>query len=422
MKKVLLIMFVLVFAASFAYADKRVAMSGEMRVVGYSMDNYANFDDDDESDNAEYFKQRFRFGMKVNIAEGVSANFRADFAEAIWGHGFTTGSVARPLDNDGNTVPATTGWSDGNELHIDRTYLQIDKGIVTVLAGQMYLGTGNVIAVDGEGTAFALAIKPGPAVIQLIYAKENEGGGTTDEAGLTQDTNVFGVQGTVKTDVFSAQAFYVMSKNHDTEAEPFVFGLTGGVGVGGFKLNAELDIYGGDDGVEGDAGVDFVGTNFVLTAEGSFGPATVGAHFLYGAGNDDANEEQLNHLTNFGSWLPTSYAVMPGVWDPIEDGIGNGHFEALGDESGVIALFFYGQAKIADVVTLAAMLGYATPEEDAVTLIDDAILVNLGATLAIAEGAALHLGMNYIAIGFDSDYAGAEDDPMAFLMKLNVKW
>ena len=414
MKKVLIVMLVLVFAASFAYADERVKLSGEMRVIGYSMDNYANFDDDNDADNNEYFKQRFRFGMTINVAEGVKAVFRADFAEAEWGNEFNVGGVARPDD----TVDSSA------ELHLDRTYLQIDKGLIGLKAGQMYLGTGNSIAVDGEGTAFALDIKPGPAVITLIYNKLDEGGALNDEAGAAQDTNVYGVQAAFKTDAFGAKAFYVMVDDHDAEDEPAVFGVCGNAAVGSVKLNAELDFYMGDDGVEGAAGVDYVGTNLWLNAEAAVGPATVGAHFLYGAGNDEADEEQLNHLTDFGSWIPTSYAVMPGVWDPIVDGIGNGHFEAFDDESGVLMLLLYGKAKVADVLTLAAMVGYAEPEEDSntVTLCDGGFLVNLGATYAITEGAAFHLGLNYMSLDWDSAYLGEEDDPMAFLMKLNVKW
>ena len=421
MKKVLIVMLVLVFAASFAYADERVKLSGEMRVMGYSMDNYTTFNDEDDTDNAEYFNQRFRFGMKINIAEGVSANFRADFAEATWGHGFTVSDFARPQDDE-----TAVGGATNNELHLDRTYLQIDKGLIGLKAGQMYLGTGNSIAVDGEGTAFALDIKPGPAVISLIYCKVDEGGATNDEAGAAQDTNVYGVQAAFKTDAFGAKAFYVMVDDHDAEDEPAVFGVCGNAAVGSVKLNAELDFYMGDDGVEGAAGTDYVGTNLWLNAEAAVGPATVGAHFLYGAGNDDADDEQLNHLTDFGSWIPTSYAVMPGVWDPVVDGLGfgDGQFEAFGDDSGVLMLALYGKAKVADVLTLAAMLGYAEPEEDSntVTLCDSGILLNLGATYAITEGAAFHLGFNYMSLDWDSAWLGEEDDPMAFLMKLNVKW
>ena len=410
MKNIFIAMLVLVFAfASSVYADERVELKGEMRVVGFSGDNYENFDDDDRADNYEFFEQRFRFGMKINIAEGVSANFRADFAEAEWGYGFKSGSTARPDDS----------VSDKNELHIDRTYLKIKKGIFDLRAGQHLISLGNKIAMDYNGTGFQLRIKPKPFRIRLFWAKKDEGGGLDDEAGVHQDTNYMGAQVGFKSDAFGAKVFYALQDDRRRRREPNVAGLCGDANIGAVKLKAELDIYGGE---REESNQDYMGTNFYLDASGTAGPATVGAMFFYGKGNDDPDKRQLNHLTNFYSWRPVSYAALPGVWDPIEEGLGNGHFEAFDNDSGVVMLLGYGETKIAGVFTLAAMAGYGKPEEDSVTDKESMWLVNLGATYDIAQNAALHFGFNYIGLDFDSAYTGPDDNPMGLFMKLNVKW
>ena len=404
MKKFFITILVLVFASS-VYADERVELKGEMRVVGYALDNYDNFDDDDQADNEEYFKQRFRFGMQINISEGASAHFRADYAEAEWGDGFETGSTARP--------------SEDNELQIDRTYLKIKKGIFDLKAGQHYISLGNKIAMDYNGTGFQLRIKPAPLAIKLFWAKKDEGGGLDDEVHVNQDTNYMGAQVGFKSDVFRVKAFYALRDDREVRNEPTVAGLCGDANIGAVKLKAELNVYGGEREASDQ---DYVGTNFYLDASGTAGPAKVGAMFFYGKGNDDPDKIQLNHLTNFDSWRPVSYAVLPDVWDPIEHGLGTGHFEAFGNESGIMMLLVYSETKIAGVPTLAAMAGYGQPEEDSVTPIDSGWLVNLGATYDIVKNAALHIGFNYIGLDFDSAYTGPDDNPMGLLMKLSVKW
>ena len=420
MKNIFIAMLVLVFAfASSVYADERVELKGEMRVVGFSGDNYENFDDDDRADNYEFFEQRFRFGMKINIAKGVSANFRADFAEAEWGYGFKSGSTARPDDS----------VSDKNELHIDRTYLKIKKGIFDLRAGQHLISLGNKIAMDYNGTGFQLRIKPKPFRIRLFWAKKDEGGGLDDESDVNpndshQDTNYMGAQVRFKSDAFGAKVFYALQDDRRRRREPTVAGLCGDANIGAVKLKAELNVYGGE---REESNQDYMGTNFYLDGSGAAGPATVGAMFFYGKGNDNPDKRQLNHLTNFYDWRPVSYAALPGVWDPIEEGLGkghdgDGHFEAFDDDSGVMMLLVYGEAKVADIFTLAAMAGYGKPEEDSVTDKESMWLVNLGATYHIATNTALHLGFNYISLDFDDTYTGKEDNPMGLLMKLNVKW
>jgi len=412
MKKIFIAILVLAFVSS-VYADERLELDGEMRVVGYALDNYENFNDDNRDDDLEYFKQRFRFGMNINIAEGVSAHFRADFAEAEWGYGFLSGSVARPDDS----------VSDKNELHIDKTYLKIKKSIFDLRAFQQYISLGNKIAVDQIGTGFQLRIKPAPFAIRLFWTKNDEGDGANDdlndEGPDNADTNHMGVQVGFKSDLFGAKIFYARKDDRRRGREPTVIGLCGDVALGAVKIKTELDVYGGE---RESSNQDYMGTNFYLDASTAVGPATVGASLLYGLGNDDPDKRQENHFSNFDSWRPMSYAVLPGVWDAIEDGLGNGHFEAFDDGSGVMMLLVYGETKFADVFTLAAMAGYGKPEEDSVTDKDSMWLVNLGATYDIAKNAALHLGFNYIVLDFDSAYTGPEDNPMGLLMKLNVKW
>lgn len=141
---------VFVMAGS-AYADDRIEMYGHFYVRSYWMDGYsdsmwsATYDDDDQAD---LIRQKYMIGMKTNIADDVTGDFRADMGEAIWGEdfdsGYTRGSVAIPGYGDG-----------GNEtqMNIERANINIDKENWSLTLGTQWLTLGIMEVYDGNPTA-----------------------------------------------------------------------------------------------------------------------------------------------------------------------------------------------------------------------------------------------------------------------------
>jgi hypothetical protein len=82
MKKLLVVLMVLAFVAP-AMADDTLDASGSMRVEAYSISN--NGFGDDDSQDLDYWDQRFRMQLRFTPADGVSATVRTDITEDTWG-------------------------------------------------------------------------------------------------------------------------------------------------------------------------------------------------------------------------------------------------------------------------------------------------------------------------------------------------
>jgi hypothetical protein len=95
MKKLLVVLMVLAFVAP-AMADDTLDASGSMRVEAYSISN--NGFGDDDSQDLDYWDQRFRMQLRFTPADGVSATVRTDITEDTWGklQGNTSGDGFRP--------------------------------------------------------------------------------------------------------------------------------------------------------------------------------------------------------------------------------------------------------------------------------------------------------------------------------------
>jgi opacity protein-like surface antigen len=413
MKKILAIMLVAVFAATGAYADDRLQLSGQMRVQGLSIENYGDFNDNTKGDEQDYWRQRFRTAAKINVAEGVSVNLRFDFAEDTWGSNNWAG----------------VRYNADSELQVDRAYLDVSKEMFQIKAGQQYFGLGNSIVIDSNATGFNLGLKL-PVAVNLIYIKSDEGGANSDnDTGVpasfalntttgvvvgtaattnSEDTDIYAMNVGYASDAFTVNGFYAISKdNSPADNSPSVFGLQGTAALGPVNLNAELDIFGGDQ----TAAIDYFGTQFSLDANMAMGAGKVGAFFLYAAGTDTpATETQKTMLSDFGSYAPLSFGILEFTdWCPIQDGNGNDVFDFTGASAGVVGFAPYGEFKPMEGFYVRGLLGYLTPQEDNITTVDNAWVFNLGLQYDFAPNTAVLLSYNYTKVEFDT--AATSDDP-----------
>ena len=188
MKKLLIVLLAFALVAGLftvAAAEDKLSLSGTMRVRAWAMENYSDFDDNDNGDDLAYWDQRFRLAATIKANDAVSGHLRFDFAEDTWGSDNWSGAGSR----------GGSRYGAGSELQVDRAYFQVHLADwATVKAGQLFFSTGDrYIVYDNNCTGAVWQLKFNPVNVDLHYSKLNESTGT-----LVEGENI--VTGNIKTD------------------------------------------------------------------------------------------------------------------------------------------------------------------------------------------------------------------------------
>ena len=241
-------------------------------------ENYWDLDDNDTSDEMSWFEQRFRLGAKLNVVEGVTANLRFDFSEDYWGSDTWGGTTTWPA-NDGVRRFGGNRNTGGNELQVDRAYIEVNKENYMFRVGQIYQGLGNGIVVDQNRTGLTVKAKL-PVAVEVMYAKLSEGqNGSKNDDGTEQDSDFFALNAGFKKDDMSVNAFLatiINQTNLGDDDTPLVIGVQGKTDINGIKLNCELDFFTGEQSSD----VDYVGTQLFVDANTMVGDHKIGAMFF----------------------------------------------------------------------------------------------------------------------------------------------
>lgn len=395
MKRLLVVFLVLLMAAA-VYAEDRLSLSGSMRVEGYALDNFSDWDDDDNSDKKSFWDQRFRMGGKISVTEEVSVHFRIDLAETQWG-------------------TYTTRPTDAQELQVDRTYLQIKKDeMFTLKAGELYQGLGNLIVVDQNCTGVTFTANMNPLALTLAYAKWDEGDALSDEEELgSEDINIYAVNAGYKADNMGGNLFFAMQNdNSDYDASPMAVGLQGDMKMDNISINGELDFFSGDcSGCD----IDYIGTQLWIDANMKLSDnANAGCELFYAMGTDDPREDQLTELTDFGSWVATDRGYMNTMLDAVNV------FDFSGQDAGVIGGALYGEFWVMEPLGVYAHGMYLTPQEDEFCSLDSMMIVNLSARYKVAKNTTFDVQYNFTSPEGKDDYD--PDAASAAMMRLQVKF
>lgn len=411
MKKLLAVLIVLAFVAPVipAMADDTLDLSGTMRVRAYSKKDH-DFDsalDDDQ----QYWDQRFRVQGAITPSDGVKGVFRLNMANNVWGS----------QDMDDYSSNEDKGGAD-----VDRAYLAINKGIVSLSAGLQSAALGNAVAYDAVQTGIVASIAT-PVTITLVYFKVDEdqnplGTDKTDEDGF-EDVDHYAINLGYATDQFSINVFYAMQEDgqeaqtpvdpldlqmDEMEIDANCIGIQGKFAVGPVNINAELDIFGGE--VKTTLGdLDIVGTQFFADISMAMSDAlTLGAHLVYSTGTDTATDLKITYLTDDGSTVFSDYGAMNtlgisplGANDIFDDGNGSG---SMG--GGLYAKF-----QAMEGLTLFGQIMYATADEEKTGGLDSLLLYNVSAKYTIVPNAHLSVQYGY----FDLEAIDADTDPASTL-------
>jgi hypothetical protein len=418
---------------SFAAAEDRLSLSGSYRVESW-IRNDRDYNDGAADDQA-FFDQRFRIGGTITAAEGVTAHFRFDLGEGTWGGGGmgTIAQSGRPVVTTGNTGATDTAVAGTNHTHtggnanvnsqfqLDRSFLQVDRELFRFRAGQQYSSFGHAIVMDHNATSFWLRLNL-PVQIDLLYTKDSEGGNLMDNTG-NEDRDLYGVQLVYVTDNYSLGAFYIgVNDDSANDNSPNAFGLHARLGWGALELLAELDFLGGENGNNDLTGAQFwVQGTYTLSDKFSL---RGDLYYAKGRDENDANEVQVEAVTDWGSFLPVEAGSSLETW---HGSINGTTFDPLGDNSGVIGFSLSGVYKVIEALDLSLGFTYLTPENDSAQLNaartwDSSWIINAGIDYDLMEALSLKAAVSHHAPSFSDNPATPDDAATVALAVLQVNF
>lgn len=360
-----------------SYADDRVSLYGLFWVRAF--DNTA-FDGTEKS----FIDQRLRLGTKINIADDVYVEMRADYGEGVWGQDYTGGLVTRPRNSMQNTID------------IERGFVHIDKEMWSLRVGQQFVGLGICEVLDANAVGAKLKLKL-PVETSLIYLKDTENGSVNDD-GDNDDVDFFGVNFGYSGDNFTADLFGATEVDGtDTDDSPLMIGLYATGSLGMVNLSGELDFATGDTD---DGDTDYVGTQLYLQGDININEAfSLGAELFYAMGADD-DEIQLTGINDWGSFTPMAWNTPPATYITAFYNW-NSPFDPTGDSAGVQGASLYGKLIVMNGLSLGGKAGYFEPEDDGKTTTDDITIFNAWVAYELATNTEISVTYLY------SDY----DDP-----------
>lgn len=443
MKKLLLILMVLALVSP-AMAENRLTITGTYDVTAIGSDNVTaqnlGVDDLGDADKHNYLHQRFRVQPKIQVADGVTANLRFDFAEGIWG---------QDRDFDPNRAGDTSTNSDDSELQVDRAYVSVSTAWLIINAGLQFVPAGQTQVFRDNQPALQFIAKTGtPFGIRLAWVKVSESIGVNETSGLSddgddnEDTDRYLVDLSYRTDPIKINAFYVMQKDGGTgdtdgdtvidnfEDEPNVLGVLVKTSVGGVAITGEVASFGGDNG----NGTDYTGTQINVNGMMKLSDAlSLGVDLIYSSAAGD-DEQKLTYMGNpfasfdaknggtmgwdmltygrntaqlFASWPPPG--LMPGdFFDPWETGAGS-----MGGGVGVKFI-------PVDKLTLIGQLHYLVADDDDLNGVtgefENGYNLLLAAVYQLAPKTTLHATYHFV----DADFADDVNPDSAYVYGLRM--
>jgi hypothetical protein len=404
MKKFFIASMIAMFTVSAVYAEDRVSLEGNLAVRGWDVQD---FDDVDSS----WWEQRLRIGGKITIADNISAHFRMDIGEGVWGLDYSPGSVARP------------GYAEydlllDSKIHIDRAYLQIDKGKWALTAGQQYMALGIAQVFDANATGMVLALDYNPVTVALVYAKLDERNCVCDNEHF-DDLDAYAINIAYAGNGFSTNVFYAKANDGtDLDFYPWALGFNGSTKLGIVDLTGELAFLGGDVATGADTRVDFSGTQLYLVAEAPITDrVNVGAEFMYADGAND-DEIQLTTLADWNTFSPmsnntpmsTEFSALPS----------RDSFDPFGVSGGVVAGTIFADLTVNELITAGCKIGYFEPESNNKLEGADLLAYNMWIKYQLAPNT--YLSGTYMVSSADCDDKLFPEDKKVFVGELVVNF
>jgi hypothetical protein len=364
------------FAIDVAGKADSIKLSGHYLIRGHADNNVSDWCDSDGdlcNDHNNFYKQRLRLQLGINVAEGVTAVTRMDIAESNLGD----------------------GGASNDEVDIDHAYLKLADvfGISWTLGRQPASWGPTHIYTTGATKDRIKAIKKiGGAKVGAVIQKNNE---TYDGRG-GGDSDSYYVVAVIPAGEGKVGLLYKDTHANDTDADDnatemalYYAGKVGPVGLAVEYITQDSDAYTGTTGqVDAKTAMIVAGSMDVNDAI-NVGLAYASAANSYQADDDFA--ATLLFGTNVNPTAVMNFGVTASA-DPI-----------TGENNDTVsAIVVSGKMKVSDDLTMGANIAQATLSDNAEV---DLTEIDLWGSLKIAGNTSLWLGY---AMGMP-DAPGATD-------------
>ncbi len=405
MRRFFIAFIVTVFTFAGVYAEDRINLEGDLSVKCWDTQNF-------DSSEGSWWSQRLRLGGNIDISNNVSAHFRMDLGEGIWGLDYKPGAIARPGYGDHEIC-------GDSKLHIDQAYFQINNGNWALKAGQQYVALGIAQVFDANTTSLVFALDYDPITVALVYAKLDERGCVCDND-YFDDLDAYAINVAYKGDNFNSNVFYTQANDGtDFNFSPWAIGFNGSTKVGIVDIIGELAFLGGDMiDPNNKTKVDFTGTQLYIAAKAPItDKVKIGAELMYASGAGD-DERQLTNLADWDKFSPMSNNTPANAEFsalPSKDA-----FDPFGVNGGVIAGTVFADFEINDLLSAGCKIGYFEPEDSSKLEGADLLAYNMWIKYQLAKNT--YLSGTYMSSSASCDYDLYSEDMNVFVGEIVVKF
>ena len=277
-----------------AKGQTQITIGGDIRFRGTFDKNLSDQLDDGTDDHVAYIDQRVRLKLDIKVTDNTSARIHLEHG-STWGEGMK--------DNAKGAYPVGN-YYENDELKFVEAWINHNFGSFGIKLGHMPLALGNKLFFDHtkEGDD-AIVIYGSTSNIHWagVIAKFNEG-----EKNLNDDSTAYVFLANYKGDGFNlgGDVVYVDHQNIrldlDGDTVPDVenihgwnFGLRGDTTFAGLKVKADVELQAGKFEMLSGDDLDIKGYAFLVAADYDMDGTTIGAEFVYGSGDEDPNDTDV---------------------------------------------------------------------------------------------------------------------------------
>ena len=292
--------------AAVAKGTTQITLGGEIRVRGEFRDNIKDFDND-KVDRDSYWDQRLRFSVEAKVTPNTIGFFELESGNADDEDNVKWGTY----EANGATGLYNVGNAKHGDVRIRQAWIQHSgSGLLgapaLVKVGHQLIKLGYGLFLDhtkygDDALLFGVdPIKNMHIIAHTIKFKEGD-------TKFNDDATAYGVIFAYDFDKVSSISFDATYVDHQkfagaapnwTDLHLWNFGLRGNTKVAGLGLKADVEIQTGK--VENTTSVDFAGYAFFAGVSYKLAPVTLSVDFVYGSGDDKADNKIKTFITSLG--------------------------------------------------------------------------------------------------------------------------
>ncbi len=280
--------------AVIAKGQTQITIGGDLRFRGSFDKNLSDQKDGGTDDHVAYIDQRVRLKLDIKVTDNTSARIHIEHGN-LWGEGWSNKDEA---GNAKGSYPVGNHYEQDNFKFVE-AWINHNFGSFGIKVGHMPLALGNKLFFDHtkEGDD-AIVIYGSTSNIHWagVVAKFNEG-----TKGINDDSTAYVILANYKGDGFNLGGDVTFVDDQSCAGlgcdaiHGWNFGLRGDTTFAGLQVKGDVEIQtgkfkkffsNGDDW-------DVKAYAFLIGADYNLGNSKIGAEFVYGSGDDDPNDTDM---------------------------------------------------------------------------------------------------------------------------------